>query len=262
MCRSTSVVARVSVLVAVVVFSVVNKSYADAPPDVVQGIKDDIPYVRVVLASEPQHFGLTKLSDADNVTFGEGFRVHYVSEQGVIDASTDVDDIIKPYPSLHMFPIYVNANPVGIAWAQRVGDEWKIIRVSSDSRFANDVREAQRMLVANGMIRQMRLVYDEGYRIVGLVGVDSRGNSRFASMRDITLYNLPSSQVVDMERLVSEVRQRIQSSSDKGAVGGPTGVTVSSEPEHAMPNPVWAGFGAGALAVIVGSFWWVRRRVR
>lgn len=260
MWRLRAAVACVTVLVAVATFGVVNRSHADAPPDVVQGIKDDIPYVRVVLASEPQHFGLTKLSDADNVTFGEGFRVHYVSEQGVIDASTDVDDIIKPYPSLHIFPIYVNANPVGTAWAQRVGDEWKIIQVSSDSRFANDVREAQRMLVANGITGQLRLVYDEGHRIVGLVGVDSRGNSRFAPMRDISMYNLPSSQVVDMERLVSEVRQRIQSSSDKGAVGGPTG--VSSESEHAMPNPVWAGFGAGALAVIVGSLWWVRRRVR
>ncbi len=118
MWRLRAAVACVTVLVAVATFGVVNRSHADAPPDVVQGIKDDIPYVRVVLASEPQHFGLTKLSDADNVTFGEGFRVHYVSEQGVIDASTDVDDIIKPYPSLHIFPIYVNANPVGTAWAQ------------------------------------------------------------------------------------------------------------------------------------------------
>ena len=262
MCRSTSVAARVSVLVVVVVFLVANKSYADAPADVVQGIEDDIPYVRAVLASEPQHFGLTKLSDADDVTFGEGFRVHYISEQGVIDGSTEVDDIIKPYPSLHIFPIYVNANPVGIAWAQRVGDEWKIIQVSSDSRFANDVREAQRILVANGVMGRMRLVYDEGHRIVGLVGVDSRGNSRFAAMRDVTLYDLPSSQVVDLERLVNEVRKTLQSSSGEGAVGGPTGAPVRSEAEYAIPNPVWAGFGAAALVVIVGSLWWVRRRVR
>lgn len=230
-----------------------NPVSATSSDDVARAIQDQLPEVQSVLTSVAKSAGV-KVSDANQLTLGEGYEVYGVSQKALEGQAQRASDFVKLIDNFYVFPVLIDKTPVGVVWVEKIDGEWVIVGEGTYRRFNEDIQEARDILTKAGFGNKVYLVYDHTVLLFGLVGEDANGQGKFVPIRDLTpVYGLRRGTLVDLDEVGAEVRKFVQELEGQGGEVTAEPVTPDSHGEELERPliPSWTMALMSILAVLV-----------
>lgn len=230
-----------------------NPALATSPNDVARTIQDQLPEVQSVLTSVAKSAGV-KVSDASQLTLGEGYEVYGVSQKALEGQAQRASDFVKLIDNFYVFPVLIDKTPVGVVWVEKIDGEWVIVGEGTYRRFNEDIQEARDILTKAGFGNKVYLVYDHTVSLFGLVGEDANGQGKFVPIRDLTpVYGLRRGTLVDLDEVGAEVRKFVQGleGQDDEVGAEPEMPAGQGEEQEKELLPPWTMALVGMLAIIV-----------